>query len=92
MTKRSTKRPRLIRCEIRYNVRQGAWYYREKADGAWFPYNEGFPKAAFVKDTIWQLRQDVKTGKCFSLRIYKKNGRVQEERTYPRSADPKSKG
>ena len=31
-------------------------------------------------------------GKTGSVKIKKRNGKIQEERTYPRSADPKSKG
>jgi len=92
MTKRSTKRPRLIRCEIRYNAKQGAWYYREKIDGVWEPSYEGFPKLAFIRDTVQRLRQRIAlVPACFSLRIYKRNGQYQDERSY--GHDPrKSKG
>lgn len=42
------------------------------------------------------LRKSVKfierLGKPVSLKIHKADGRIQEERTYPRSADPKTRG
>lgn len=47
-------------------------------------------KKAAVKKTAAVAR---KARKPTSVRIHKANGRIQEERTYPRSADPKtSKG
>ena len=47
-------------------------------------------KADLVKATATAARS---TGEATSVRIHGKNGRIQEERTYPRSADPKgSKG
>ena len=47
-------------------------------------------KSASVKKTAAVAR---KAKKPTSVRIHKVNGRIQEERTYPRKADPKkSKG
>ena len=47
-------------------------------------------KKAAVRKTAKLARKDAK---AVSVRIYKKNGRIQEERTYPRKADPRrSKG
>lgn len=47
-------------------------------------------KAATISQTAATARA---TDEPVSVRIHKENGRIQEERTYPRSADPKkSKG
>lgn len=47
-------------------------------------------KKGAVKKTAKLARKDPK---AVSVRIHKKNGRFQEERTYPRKADPRgSKG
>ena len=47
----------------------------------------GRTKAAVVKKAAAKAR---KSTRPVTLRIRGRNGRVQEERTYPRSADPKS--
>lgn len=47
-------------------------------------------KEQSVKQTIAAAKKDPQP---VSVRIHKQNGRIQEERTYPRSADPRrSKG
>ena len=47
-------------------------------------------KAATIKQTAQVARKDPQP---VSVRIHKVNGRIQEERTYPRAADPRrSKG
>lgn len=47
-------------------------------------------KAESIKQTAQVARKDPE---AVSVRIHKENGRIQEERTYPRSADPRrSKG
>jgi Uncharacterized protein conserved in bacteria (DUF2188) len=47
-------------------------------------------KAESVKQTAQVARRDPEPA---SMRIHKVDGRIQEERTYPRSADPpRSKG
>jgi hypothetical protein len=47
----------------------------------------GSTKAAVVKKAAAKAR---KSTRPVSLRIHGRDGRVQEERTYPRSADPVS--
>ena len=47
----------------------------------------GRTKAALVKKAAAKARRSTRP---MSLRIRGRNGRIQEERTYPRSADPKS--
>lgn len=44
-------------------------------------------KVDAVKKTAAAARKDPE---AVTVRIHKENGRIQEERTYPRSADPKS--
>ncbi|MHC8361662.1 hypothetical protein ACYZUA_15410 [Pseudomonas sp. LS2P72] len=42
---------------------------------------------------LWAINSDFLQDKTASLKIHRENGTIQEERTYPRSADPrKSKG
>lgn len=42
---------------------------------------------------LWAINSDFLQDKTASLKIHWENGTIQEERTYPRSADPrKSKG
>jgi hypothetical protein len=50
-------------------------------------------KTAETKAEIVKLAAEFLAGKTASLKIHKEDGTIQEERTYPRSADPtKSKG
>jgi len=50
-------------------------------------------KTAKTKAEIVKLATDFLAGKTAALKIHKEDGTIQEERTYPRSADPKkSKG
>lgn len=74
-------------------------YHLTKSNSAWSLTKEGSTRATKAFDTnkeiaIKQSAQFLKqTGEAASLKIHKENGRIQEERTYPGSADPKkSKG
>jgi hypothetical protein len=50
-------------------------------------------KADLVEKVAKRARADAKKGKPTSVRIHKKNGHLQEERTCARSVDPRrSKG
>jgi hypothetical protein len=50
-------------------------------------------KTASTKAEITALAGEFLQGKTASLKIHKEDGTIQEERTFPRSADPrKSKG
>ncbi|MGI4840291.1 MAG: DUF2188 domain-containing protein [Janthinobacterium lividum] len=50
-------------------------------------------KTATTKAEIVELASEFLQGKTASLKIHKEDGTIQEERTYPRSADPaRSKG
>ena len=46
-------------------------------------------KTATTKVEIIKLATEFLDGKTASLKIHKEDGTIQEERTYPRSADPK---
>jgi len=75
----------LRRVEVRR--RETGWVAEEKGGR---PIVEARTKAAVVKKAAAAAR---KTGEPTTLRIHDKNGRFQEERTYPRHADPRrSKG
>jgi hypothetical protein len=55
--------------------------------------NDRASKTADTKAEIIKLTQEFMKDKKASVRIHKEDGKIQEERTYPRSADPKrSKG
>jgi hypothetical protein len=63
------------------------WVARSKNGRA---FATGTTKAKVVKNAATKAR---KSTRPVTLRIHDRNGRIQEERTYPRSADPKaSKG
>ena len=59
----------------------------QRSNRAW---NEGTAQEDAIKQTATKARADAEP---VSVKIHKENGRIQEERTYPRSADPRgSKG
>lgn len=60
-------------------------------DNGWELKKEGAARAsktAPTKDAIIDLAKEFFEGKTASLKIHKADGTVQEERTYPRKADP----
>jgi hypothetical protein len=71
-------------------------YHITKADDHWELKKEGASRAsltAATKDEIVEKTHSFMEGKTASVKIHKLDGTIQEERTYPRSADPtKSKG
>lgn len=71
-------------------------YHITKSDDHWSLVKQGAErpsKTAATKAEIIQLAAEFLEGKTASLKIHKEDGTVQEERTYPRAADPaKSKG
>ncbi|HLM16361.1 MAG TPA: DUF2188 domain-containing protein [Acidimicrobiia bacterium] len=71
----------LHRVEVR--PLETGWVAREK-DGSTIA--EGREKAIVVKKAAAKLR---KRGEPASLRIHGRNGRFQEERTYPRASGPR---
>jgi len=88
------KKPKLIRCEIRWNKNWLMWDYQEWAGRRVVVYTYHRNKPSLLRFVIAGLKRRVKDGAYgFSLRIRNKRGEYVSERTYPRSADPKkSKG
>ncbi len=58
-----------------------------KSNGRTVPNTKAPTKAASVKKTAAVAKKDPQPT---SVRIHKTDGKIQEERTYPRSADPRS--
>lgn len=71
-------------------------YHITKTDKGWALTKQGAERAsktAATKAEITKMATDFLDGKTASLKIHKEDGTIQEERTYPRSADPtKTKG
>ncbi len=67
-------------------------YELQKEDGQWKLQQQGASRAIKVfptKDKGLDFSTDYVGEHGGSLKIKKENGRVQEERTYPRKADPR---
>ena len=68
-------------------------YHVTKEDDAWKFGKEGVKRSISTAETkaeaIKDMRQYMKTHEG-SVKIHKENGRIQEERTYPGSKDPRS--
>jgi hypothetical protein len=71
-------------------------YHITKTDTGWALKKQDADRAsktAATKAEILTLAGDFLDGKTATLKIHKEDGTIQEERTYPRSADPrKTKG
>lgn len=71
-------------------------YHILPTDSGWELRKEGAARAsktANTKDDLLKITGSFMDGKTASVKIHKKDGSIQEERTYPRSADPhKTKG
>lgn len=71
-------------------------YHIKKAEKSWELVKEGAQRASKTADTKAQMIEiagEFLQGKTASLKIHKEDGSIQEERTFPRAADPrKSKG
>jgi hypothetical protein len=68
-------------------------YHVTKEDGKWKLTKTGNSRASMTSETKAEIVDGLPKfmkGKKGSVRIHKENGTIQEERTYPRSADPKS--
>lgn len=66
-------------------------FHIKKAEKLWELAKEGAERAsktAFTKTEITEIAIEFLQGKTASLKIHKVGGTVQEERTFPRSADP----
>lgn len=72
-------------------------FHITKTENGWQGKAEGGERASKTastkKELVDQMRDMAKRKGNVSLIIHKEDGRIQEERTYPRSSDPKnSKG
>ncbi|EIK93326.1 hypothetical protein PMM47T1_27444 [Pseudomonas sp. M47T1] len=71
-------------------------YHITKTEKGWVLTKQGAARAsktASTKAEITSLASEFLEGKTASLKIHKEDGTIQEERTYPRAADPtKTKG
>ena len=66
-------------------------YHITKSDAGWILTKQGATrpsKSAATKAQIVTLSGEFLADKTASLKIHKEDGTIQEERTYPRSADP----
>lgn len=67
-------------------------YHITPTENGWALKKQGAERAsktATTKVEIIKLATEFLDGKTASLKIHKEDGTIQEERTYPRSADPK---
>ncbi len=71
-------------------------YHISATDSGWELRKQGATRAsktAATKDEMLLITAAFLEGRTASVKIHKKDGTLQEERTYPRSADPReSKG
>ena len=67
-------------------------YHINVTDSGWELRKQGATRAsktAATKDEMLQITAAFLEGRTASVKIHKKDGTLQEERTYPRSADPR---
>ncbi|WP_285410180.1 DUF2188 domain-containing protein [Pseudomonas sp. FR229a] len=67
-------------------------YHINKNQQHWELVKEGAQRASKTAETkaeITQIASDYLQGKTASLKIHKEDGTIQEERTFPRAADPR---
>lgn len=67
-------------------------YHITKTDKGWALTKQGAERAsktAATKAELLELSSAFFEGKTASVKIHKEDGTIQEERTYPRSSDPK---
>ena len=82
----SSRAPVLIGRDVMDN------YHITKTDDGWALKKEGADRASKTAETkaeITAVAREFLAGKDASLKIHKQDGKIQEERTYPRKADPK---
>lgn len=68
-----------------YHITKDGDHWKLKKEGA-----SRASKTASTKKEIIALTREFMSDKTASVKIHKEDGTIQEERTYPRSADPKS--
>ena len=67
-------------------------FYVSKTEKGWEGHRDGknhaIAKGATKKEVVSEMIRHAKNHQPSSLKIHKVDGRIQEERTYPRSSDP----
>ncbi len=67
-------------------------FYVAKTEKGWEGHRDGknhaIAKGATKKEVVSEMIRHAKHHQPSSLKIHKVDGRIQEERTYPRSSDP----
>ena len=67
-------------------------FYVTKSEKGWEGHREGknhaMARGATKKEVVTEMIKVAKKHQPSSLKIHKTDGRIQEERTYPRSTDP----
>ena len=67
-------------------------YHLKRDEGQWKLTRQGAHRAALTSDTkedALKKSMEFMRDHGGSMRIHKENGQIEEERTYPRSADPR---
>ncbi len=68
------------------------YYSVTKSEKGWEGHREGknhaIAKGTTKKEVVGEMIRVAKNHQPSSLRIHKQDGKIQEERTYPRSTDP----
>jgi hypothetical protein len=77
---------KLPRFSLAHNEKNKKWELKHEGSGS--VVKRFSTKAAATKGGVLEKA----VGKMGSVRIRKRNGRIQEERTYPRSMDPRGRG
>lgn len=77
---------RLPKFTLSHNEKSNKWELKREGTGE--VVKRFATKAAATKGGVLEKA----VGKMGSVRIKKRNGRIQEERTYPRSMDPRGRG
>jgi hypothetical protein len=75
--------PKLAKYTLSHDPKTKRWVL--KSDGTGKSVKSFATKAAATKGGVLERA----VGKSGSVKIKKRNGKIQEERTYPRSADPR---
>lgn len=77
---------RLPKFSLSHNEQRNKWELKREGTGEVIKRFK--TKAAATKGGVLEKA----VGKMGSVRIRKRNGKIQEERTYPRSMDPRGRG
>jgi len=79
---KKTKPQKLDRVDITYRTRKGGWV--AKSNG------KKVDSATTKADLVAKVAKTGKASKGTTVRIHSRSGQIQEERTYPSSANPRS--